>query len=92
VIYTFDQHLLELGEYKVKYKLPYSDLSSLSAGERQDYLKSSEPLEFGHMLEDQIGGQIEAGFLIKGFYEDIDPVELIGEYMPTFMATFALKP
>ena len=33
-------------------------------------LDKGQPLEFGHTLEDQIGGQLEAGFVITGFYED----------------------
>src|SRR5262249_18049228 len=28
-------------------------------------------LEFGHTLDDQIGGQIAAGFVITGFFEDL---------------------
>jgi hypothetical protein len=43
-------------------------------------------------LADQIGGQIAAGFVLTGFYEDIDPDTIPGQYIPTFIATKALKP
>ena len=51
-----------------------------------------EPLEFGHTLEDQIGGQTDAGFLISGLYEDRHRDDPIAAYMPTFVATRAIKP
>ena len=38
------------------------------------------------------GGQLEAGFVITGFYEDHDPFALMGQYMPTFFAVKAKKP
>jgi len=28
------------------------------------------PLEFGHTLTGQIGGQLDAGFVLTGFFED----------------------
>ena len=45
---------------------------------------------FGHSLQDLIQGQIEAGFLIAGFYEDNDG-SLLDKYIPTFFATKAVK-
>jgi hypothetical protein len=53
-----------------------------------------EPLEFSHTLEEQIGGQIAAGLSITGMYEDFhlggndNP---LNRYMPSFIATRALK-
>jgi SAM-dependent methyltransferase len=77
---------------QVRYRVPYSDLTSLEPQELERYLAEGIPLEFGHTLEDQIGGQLQAGFLLAGLYEDIDPTSLIGEYLPSYMATRALKP
>jgi len=91
VQYCFDYDLAEQGIYQVKFKLPYSDLESISEEERIRRFKD-EPLEFSHTLDDQIGGQLSAGFHLIGFYEDYDPEEKIAEFMPTFMATRALKP
>ncbi|HLA99020.1 MAG TPA: class I SAM-dependent methyltransferase [Anaerolineales bacterium] len=89
--YIFDLPLLEKGRLEVRYSLPYSDLGSLSEVDRQQYLESGYPLEFGHTLEDQIGGQIDAGFVIAGFYEDTDPETYLSKFMPIFIATRAQK-
>jgi SAM-dependent methyltransferase len=91
VEYSFDDSLAKQGIYRVKYSLPYSDLTSISEEERLIRYKD-DPLEFGHTLEDQIGGQLDAGFHLIGFFEDYWEEEKIKEYMPTFMATRALKP
>jgi SAM-dependent methyltransferase len=92
VVYIFDLELAERGHLQVKNALPYSDLASLTEEERQRYVEQGEPLEFSHTLEDQIGGQLDAGFLLAGFYEDYSPGDAIADYMPTFIATRAVKP
>ena len=45
---------------------------------------------WGHSLEDQIQGQIEAGFAIIGFYEDIGGTAL-DNFINSSMATKAIK-
>jgi SAM-dependent methyltransferase len=74
-------------------KIPYSDLDSLSAKQKEKYKKEGIPFEFSHTLEDQIGGQIKAGFIIDGFYEDKHTPKdhPIYEYISTFIATRARK-
>ena len=90
--YIFDATLAEQGKLEVRYSLPYSDLNSLSEADRRAYLEKGYPLEFGHTLEEQLGGQIDAGFVLNGFYEDADPEMLLSRYMPVFIATRAQKP
>ena len=95
-IYLFDYDLADRsGVLQVKYALPYSDLTSLTAEERQRHIESGAPLEFSHTLEDQIGGQLDAGFLLAGFFEDAygeEENDLLSSYMPIFIATRAVKP
>ena len=91
VDYLFDEKQAGKGIYHLKYKMPYSDLSSLSKEERIQIYGEAAPIEFGHSLEDQIGGQLDAGFVVTGFYEDCRNNEKISEYMPSFMATRAIK-
>jgi hypothetical protein len=94
-VYIFDWPEMEQGRLVVKHSLPYSDLESLSEEEKQRYIKNGDPFEFSHTLEDQIGGQLEAGFLLAGFYEDkVAPEDNdpLSRYMPTFIATRAIKP
>ena len=95
-IYLFDDDLTErTGILQVKYSLPYSDLTSLITAERQQEIESGAPLEFSHSLEDQIGGQIDAGFHLTGFFEDAfgeEENDPLSKHMPTFIATRAVKP
>jgi SAM-dependent methyltransferase len=92
VNYLFDAEEIERGTLVVRYSLPYSDLSARSGESLDQYIKKGEPLEFGHSLDDQIGGQLEAGFVITGFYEDRWPRHALDKYFPMFMATRAVKP
>ncbi len=70
--------------------IPYSDLKSLSAEMKQKFIKEKTPYEFGHTLTDQIQGQIGAGFVIAGFYEDKGE-ELLDPLTDIFIATKADK-
>jgi SAM-dependent methyltransferase len=96
ITYIFDLDLLDRERrLEVRFKLPYSDIGSLSAEARAAYLARGGPLEFSHTFDDQIGGQLAAGFLLTGFFEDRYPPsenDLLSEYMPTFFATRAIKP
>src|SRR5829696_8154987 len=92
-VYIFDLRLADrTGEVRVRYTLPYSDETSQSDEEVRRQIEMGEPLEFSHTLEEQIGGQLEAGFLISGFYEDRHRDDPIAAHMPTYVATRAIKP
>jgi SAM-dependent methyltransferase len=91
VIFIFDLNLYDQGILQAKYAIPYSDLTSLSEKDREKFLHEDAPIEFGHSLGDQIGGQLDAGFLLTGFYEDSDPEEPLSRHIPGFIATRALK-
>lgn len=93
VVYVFDRELQDRrGELRVRYTLPYSDTEDLDEGERRRLIDGGGPLEFGHTLEDQIGGQTDAGFLISGLYEDRHRDDALADHMPTLVATRAIKP
>lgn len=98
--FIFDRERIEQkGELVVRYVLPYSDRDSLPQDVLQHQLDEGDALEFGHTLTDQIGGQLAAGFVITGFYEDKrlptdDPNDhefLLSKYTPVYIATRALK-
>ena len=80
-------------ELRVAHSVPYSDLESLSEDEKARYLDNGEPFEFGHTLDDQIGGQIAAGLVLVGFYEDRFPPDQdeLSTYIPSFIATRARR-
>lgn len=89
VFYLFDWELEEQGVLQVKHKLPYSDLDYATV---EELAKSGMAVEFGHTLEQQIQGQIRAGFVIAGLYEDTFGGEkLLDRYTNSFIATRAMK-
>jgi SAM-dependent methyltransferase len=94
--YIFDGERTENGSLEVRWSIPYSDLHDLTDADRKRMiLDKLQPLEFGHSLADQIGGQLAAGFIITGFYEDrhadrvADP---LSGFIDSFMATRAVNP
>jgi len=94
VAYIFDLDRMERdGSLEVRYRIPYSDLEQLPPDVLKARIEAKEPLEFGHTLEDQIGGQTDAGFVIAAFYEDRsgwdDPIDA---HLPVYCATLAKKP
>lgn len=93
VLYIFDYDV-ELRESKleVRYALPYADAQDLPAGQLAQRIADEEALEYGHTLDDQIGGQLDAGFLLSGFYEDYFDQSLLSKFMPVMIATRAVKP
>jgi hypothetical protein len=90
--FIFDRGLADRGELRVRHALPYADATGLSKEEKERQIDRGEPLEFSHTLDDQIGGQIAAGFVIAGFYEDRHQNDTLAAYMPTCIATRAIKP
>ena len=90
-LYIFDLNKMDAGELVVQHSLPYSDIACLSESDLKDLISKELPLEFSHTLEEQIGGQIAAGFALTGFYEDADPETLLSRYLPTYIATRAEK-
>jgi SAM-dependent methyltransferase len=76
-------------DLRIVNKLPYADIDQPNLEER---LAKGETLEWGHSLEDQIGGQIAAGFRLIGFYEDIQPGDPLTDFVPNHIATLAEKP
>lgn len=75
---------------QLKYKLPFNPLKDSEAYE--DSIKNDWGIAFSHTLEEQIGGQLEAGFILTNLYEDTSGEGILHEYnVPTFLATRAIK-
>jgi hypothetical protein len=74
----------------VRYALPF-DATQFTEQERLRMFGPDSPLEFSHTLDDLIGGQLEAGFLLTALYSDQQNSPL-GKYMPGYIATRAVKP
>lgn len=94
MVYVFDAAAEERGELIVKHALPYADITHLSADELQRRIDRDHTVEFSHTLEAQIGGQLQAGFVLTHMFEDRDggaPGTGRSAYFPTCMATRAVK-
>jgi SAM-dependent methyltransferase len=89
-MFIFDYQKAEQGIFEVKFPLPF-DATRLTEEERQREFGEDSPLEFSHSLEEQIGGQLQAGFLLTALYEDRQNTPL-GKFMPGYIATRAIKP
>lgn len=87
--YIFDTEELEKGKFIVKYKIPYADIDHLD-NKALASICESDGYIFGHSLEDQIQGQIAAGFVIAGFYEDCGGTAL-DEFINSSIVTKAVK-
>ena len=90
VEFIFDLEKQEKGELVVRHKIPYSDLTSLTKDEFER-ITAKDGIAFGHTLHDQIQGQIDAGFLIAGFYEDNGDGTVLDKYIDMYCATKAIK-
>ena len=98
--FIFDYEPLLRGEFIAAHPLPYSDAATFTPDQLREWQENGNPLEYGHTLTDQIGGQLAAGFALTGFYEDKrmprpgrerDIEAVISQYAPVYIATCAVK-
>ena len=87
--YIFDLEQFDQGRLELKYSIPYADIDHLDDPKVKE-ITEAEGFSWGHTLEEQIQGQIAAGFVIAGFYEDRG-CALLDPYINTSMATRAEK-
>nr|GGH98477.1 SAM-dependent methyltransferase [Aquisalinus luteolus] len=91
--FLFDHEAIEAGAPQViTYSLPYAAPTSLSPERLRKVIDEKQALEFSHSLDDQIGGQIAAGFAIAGFFEDFWDAEKVpvGAHMPVCFAMLGI--
>lgn len=92
LLFIFDDNEERKGNLDVKHSVPSSTLDYLAEGEIDEYISSNQTIEYAHTLEEQIQGQIDAGFLISGFYEDdFGGNRVLDKFIKTFVATKAIK-
>ncbi|HEX3699619.1 MAG TPA: class I SAM-dependent methyltransferase [Phenylobacterium sp.] len=90
-MFIFDYAKLEAGVFEVAHRLPCSD-ADLPQQEIDLMLAQEHTLAFSHSLEDQIGGQLSAGFQLTHMFEDDHPASPLSAYFPLAIATRAVKP
>jgi len=90
-IFIFDVAALdERAEFVVRHRIPFTTLD-LPQDERAR-VYSGGPIEYSHTLTEQIGGQLDAGFVITRFRERPHHVGPTADYLPGYFATRAVKP
>ncbi|HIR57201.1 MAG TPA: class I SAM-dependent methyltransferase [Candidatus Gallacutalibacter pullicola] len=77
-------------EQEIRYSLPFNPLRDPKLME--ELRQSDSGVQFSHTLEEQIRGQIRAGFRLLDLYEDTNGSGFLHEHgVPTFWATLAQK-
>ena len=92
--FLFDHYDIKTGgPLEVRFAFPNADMDLLDQAELVKWKASGAVLEFSHSLDDQIAGQIDAGFIIAGLLEDKwdNAATPLNTYMPSSMATLAIK-
>lgn len=74
-------------------KLPFNPLKA-SKEEYERMVEQHEGIQFSHTMEEQIDGQLQAGFQLTALFEDRDRPGsgLLREYAPQYIATRSVKP
>lgn len=84
-------YLFDESEERVTESLPFNPLKNREQYERS--IRNDWGVQFSHTIEDQIGGQLRAGFILRDVYDDFNSVGLLAEHgAPTYWATLASKP
>ena len=87
--YLFDEN--SENEKEIKYKLPFNPLKDKVLLNK--LIQNNDGIQFSHTAEEQIRGQLKAGFKLEDIYEDTNGYGILHEYnIPTFWATLSVKP
>ena len=84
-------YIVDGEEKQIVNKLPFNPLRN---PEQMKQLEADDAgVQFSHSLEEQIGGQLEAGFTLLSLYEDINSAGHLHDLnIPTFLAMRSQKP
>lgn len=83
--YAFDDE-----EKMLVRRLPYNPLKDKELYE--EAIKNDWGIQFSHTIEEQIGGQLRAGFVLTDIYQDTNGTGRLQEFnIPSFYATRAVK-
>lgn len=78
-------------ESKIVHSLPFDPLKN--PDQMAELQKEDSGVQFSHTMEEQIGGQLEAGLILTHLYEDTNGQGFLHEHqIPAFIATRAVKP
>lgn len=82
--------IVDEDETKIIHALPFNPLKDKALYE--ELMSKGDGVQFSHTLEEQIGGQLKAGFVLTDCYEDTNGSGRLHELgIPSFWATRAIK-
>ena len=93
--FLFDHDDLDQGRpIQVRFAPPFAASERLAKNDIMAREAQGQAPEFSHRLHTQTGRKLGAGLLLAGFYEDYWDTQAtsLNAYMPTVMATLAIKP
>ncbi len=83
-------YIVDNKEERIIHSLPFNPLKDEALLREQ--VEVGLGVQFSHTIEEQIGGQLKAGFRLTDLYEDTNGVNRLHEMqIPTFLATRAVK-
>jgi SAM-dependent methyltransferase len=83
-------YIIDWNENEIKYSLPYNPLKDKELLEKG--LRNNDGVQFSHTLNEQIRGQLQAGFQLIDLYEDVDKEGTSARFnIPAYWATLAEK-
>lgn len=87
----FVNYIVNDDETMIVNELPFDPLSNEK--QRKQLEEDDCGMQFSHTIEEQINGQLEAGFILKELYEDTNGEGRLHElHIPTFLAMRSYKP
>ena len=83
-------YLFDEDETVIKYTLPYNPLKDEAL--YREAMDLDFGVQFSHTLDEEIGGQLRAGFMLTDIYEDTSGEGFLHEHgVPCFVATRCVK-
>ena len=84
-------YIVDDAEERIVHSLPFDPVADPSL--RRELEASDAGVQFSHTAEDQLRGQLQAGFTLLDLYEDTNGTGRLHELgIPSFWATLAVKP
>ncbi|MGP1523815.1 MAG: hypothetical protein ACTTKC_11065 [Treponema sp.] len=83
-------YIVDNDEKEIIWKMPFDPLQNKKA--KQYLMENDYGLQFSHTFEEQIGGQLKAGFTLVDLYEDTNGSGRLHELnIKTYIAAKAVK-
>ena len=83
-------YLVDAEERAIVNRLPFDPVAN--EDQRKLLMAEDAGMQFSHTLEEQIGGQLQAGFTLVDLYEDTNGEGRLHDLnVPTMLATLAVK-